>query len=244
MLGGFHADTEFREDTLTTAIIVIITAIGVTKGLKALEALEQWALYITLLIIVLMASGFAIHDWTMWKSASGIELPTMLDHTPWEVATILRIPGRVLVAPRYGLIELELSNPLHQVDLDQEQVSLVTVRVLDAQITAQFRSSKQRDLQPGRDREAGITRDTSIADVSADSDSKPLPAICRREEEIRRWNANKARAAVSPEATEIDIREEGTAVEGAEELHTRRASARHNRPRARRGAPWPGRERW
>ncbi len=62
VLGGFHADTELNENLMTTAVIAIITAIGVTKGLKVLSVLEQWGLYVTLLIIVLLLFGFARYD--------------------------------------------------------------------------------------------------------------------------------------------------------------------------------------
>ena len=41
VLGGFHADSELNENLMTTAVIAVITAIGVTKGLKALGVLEQ-----------------------------------------------------------------------------------------------------------------------------------------------------------------------------------------------------------
>ena len=95
VLGGFHADTELNENLLTTAIIAIITAIGITKGLKVLNVLEQWGLYVTLLIIVLLIFGFARYDWTVWQSASGITLVKALKHTPWEVLTI--VAGTLIV---------------------------------------------------------------------------------------------------------------------------------------------------
>ena len=59
VLGGLHADNELNENLMTTAVIAIITLIGVTKGLKVLDALEGLGLYITLLIIVLLLVGFA-----------------------------------------------------------------------------------------------------------------------------------------------------------------------------------------
>jgi len=104
VLGGFHADNELNENLMTTAVIGIITAIGVTRGLKVLDVLEQWGLYITLLIIVLLVFGFAHYDWTAWQSASGITLARALDHTPWEVVTI--VAGTLIVVqgfetPRY-----------------------------------------------------------------------------------------------------------------------------------------------
>jgi hypothetical protein len=89
VLGGFHADTELNENLMTTAIIVLIVAIGVTKGLKVLDVLEQWGLYITLLIIVLLVFGFAHYDWTVWQSAAGITLVKALPHTVWEILTIV-----------------------------------------------------------------------------------------------------------------------------------------------------------
>jgi hypothetical protein len=95
VLGGFHADTELNENLMTTAIIAIITAIGITKGLKVLGVLEQWGLYVTLLIIVLLIFGFARYDWTVWQSASGITLVKALKHTPWEVLTI--VAGTLIV---------------------------------------------------------------------------------------------------------------------------------------------------
>jgi len=86
------------------SLIAIITLIGVTKGLKVLDVLEGWGLYVTLLIIVLLLAGFAHYDWMAWRSDSGIVLVKALDHTPWEVVTILA--GTLIVVqgfetPRY-----------------------------------------------------------------------------------------------------------------------------------------------
>ena len=104
VLGGLGADSGLNEDLLTSAVIAAITAIGIIRGLKALEILEQWALYVTLLIIALLFVGFGHYDWTAWQSASGLSWPTALDHTPWEVATI--VAGTLIVVqgfetPRY-----------------------------------------------------------------------------------------------------------------------------------------------
>jgi hypothetical protein len=104
VLGGFHADNELNENLMTTAVIAIITVIGVTKGLKLLDVLEQWGLYVTLMIIVLLVLGFAHYDWMAWQSASGITLVKALGHSPWEVLTI--VAGTLIVVqgfetPRY-----------------------------------------------------------------------------------------------------------------------------------------------
>jgi len=104
VLGGFHADTELNENLMTTAIIAIIVGIGITKGLAVLDVLEEWGLYVTLLIIALLLVGFAHYDWTAWQSASGITLAKALKHTPWEILTI--VAGTLIVVqgfetPRY-----------------------------------------------------------------------------------------------------------------------------------------------
>ena len=89
VLGSLQADNELNENLMTTAVIAIITAIGITRGLKVLDILEQWGLYVTLLIIVLLLVGFAHYDWTAWQSATGITLVKALKHTPWETLTIV-----------------------------------------------------------------------------------------------------------------------------------------------------------
>ena len=104
VLSGFHVDTELNENLFTTAVIVLITAIGIIRGLKVLEVLEQWGLYVTLLIIVLLLVGFGHYDFTAWRSADGITLPAALDHSTWEILTI--VAGTLIVVqgfetPRY-----------------------------------------------------------------------------------------------------------------------------------------------
>lgn len=104
VLGGLHADSELDQDLLTTAVIASITAIGIVRGLRVLEDLEEWALYVTLAIIALLLIGFAAYDWTAWRSAAGLVWPRPHDHTAWEVATI--VAGTLIVVqgfetPRY-----------------------------------------------------------------------------------------------------------------------------------------------
>ncbi len=104
VLNGLGADTELNENILTTAIIVLIIAVGIIKGLAMLEGLEQWALYITLLIILLLLSGFGYYDWAVWQSPTGITLPNMPDHTSWQMLTV--VAGTLIVVqgvetPRY-----------------------------------------------------------------------------------------------------------------------------------------------
>jgi hypothetical protein len=104
VLGGLHADTEMGENLLTTVVIAVITAIGVVRGLKALEDLEEWALYVTLVVIAALLVGFGAYDFSAWQSPAGLAWPRPLEHTPWEVLTI--VAGTLIVVqgfetPRY-----------------------------------------------------------------------------------------------------------------------------------------------
>jgi hypothetical protein len=95
VLGSFHMDTELNKNLMTSGIIIVIMVIGLTKGLDDLEVLEKWALYITLLIIVLLVLGFASYDLAAWRSASGITLFKATPHTTWEMLTI--VAGTLIV---------------------------------------------------------------------------------------------------------------------------------------------------
>ncbi len=104
VLSGLGADNPVNEDLLTSVVIVLITIIGVVKGLDVLDSLEQWALYVTLAIIAVLIVGFAVGDWTAWRSASGLTMIKALDHTPWQILTI--VAGTLIVVqgfetPRY-----------------------------------------------------------------------------------------------------------------------------------------------
>ncbi len=95
VLGGLNADTELNENILTTAIIVIIMAIGLTKGLDGLGKLEKIGLYVTLVIIVLLLAGFTAYDVKALGSPDGITLPKASPHSPWEILTI--VAGTLIV---------------------------------------------------------------------------------------------------------------------------------------------------
>jgi hypothetical protein len=95
VLGSFHIDTELNENLMTTGIVIVIMVIGLTEGLDNLEVLEKWALYITLLIIVLLVLGFSSYDLAAWRSAPGITLFKATPHTTWEMLTI--VAGTLIV---------------------------------------------------------------------------------------------------------------------------------------------------
>ncbi|WP_295802415.1 hypothetical protein [uncultured Microbulbifer sp.] len=95
VLGSLHRDTGFNEDLLTTAVIVFIVAIGVTRGLASLAALEGLALLVTLVIIVLLIGGFALYDLHAWQAPAGITLFKAKPHSLWEILTI--VAGTLIV---------------------------------------------------------------------------------------------------------------------------------------------------
>jgi len=95
VLGSVNMDTGIYEDLLTSGIIILITAIGLTKGLGELGILETIALYITLLIIFLLLFGFAYYDFNTWQSAAGIIQPQSKSHSAWEILTI--VAGTLIV---------------------------------------------------------------------------------------------------------------------------------------------------
>lgn len=104
VLGDTDVNTPLNANILTTMVIGIIMAIGVIKGLKQLEVLERWALYITLLIILLIFIGFARHDWIEWSTSGVFKFPTMPENSNWNILTILG--GTLIVVqgfetPRY-----------------------------------------------------------------------------------------------------------------------------------------------
>lgn len=104
VLGGLGLDSPRNEDLLTSAVILVIAVIGFVRGLDVLDFLEQWALYITLGIIGILLVGFGQSDWVAWRSASGFTMVDALDHTPWEILTI--VAGTLIVVqgfetPRY-----------------------------------------------------------------------------------------------------------------------------------------------
>ncbi|SHF37470.1 hypothetical protein SAMN04487965_2071 [Microbulbifer donghaiensis] len=94
VLGSLHLDTDLNESALTTAVIVFIMFIGLTRGLAGLAALEGWALAITLLIIVLLIGGFALYDLHAWQSAKGLTFFQPQPHSVWETLTIV---GGILI---------------------------------------------------------------------------------------------------------------------------------------------------
>ncbi len=104
VLGAFEADSEFNKSLLTTLVIGLITVIGILGGLKPLEHLERWALYVTLLILALLLIGFAVYDARLYLNTGQFALPALPQRSGWEMLTI--VAGTLIVVqgfetPRY-----------------------------------------------------------------------------------------------------------------------------------------------
>ncbi|NRB36962.1 MAG: hypothetical protein HRU20_00680 [Pseudomonadales bacterium] len=89
VLTSLNADTHLNEDLLTTAVIIVITLIGLLKGLAPLEFLEKWALIATFAIIILLSINLAFYDLNAWQSAEGLIMPAWQDQSNWKMLTIL-----------------------------------------------------------------------------------------------------------------------------------------------------------
>ncbi len=94
-LTGIGQDSPFAEDALTTAIIVLIVGVGVLRGLEVLNFLEQWALYITLGLVVLVLVAFALYDVSSLTSVGGMVLPQMKVENWWLATTV--VAGTLIV---------------------------------------------------------------------------------------------------------------------------------------------------
>jgi len=95
VLGVFEMDSNFNKSLLTTLVIGFITLIGVTGGLKPLEKMESWALYLTMVILALLLAGFAIYDVSSYFQSGGFTLPKTPNRSVWEMVTI--VAGTLIV---------------------------------------------------------------------------------------------------------------------------------------------------
>ncbi|MDQ7004047.1 MAG: hypothetical protein Q9N67_03625 [Ghiorsea sp.] len=95
VLSAFDMDSSFNKSLLTTIIIGSITFIGVAGGLKPLEKMESWALYITLAILTMLLLGFAMYDVQYYMDAGSFVMPAMPERSTWEMITI--VAGTLIV---------------------------------------------------------------------------------------------------------------------------------------------------
>ena len=95
LLGGLAHKGAVSQDLLTTAIIAIITIIGLTRGLEPLNFLEAWCLYITLGIIAVLFVCFGLHDLESWQSHAGLVLVELPANSAWALLTV--VAGTLIV---------------------------------------------------------------------------------------------------------------------------------------------------
>jgi len=88
LMSGLGLATQLNERFLTTAIILLITIIGFIKGLKDLQKLENWAIWVTMTIILAMILGFSLHDISL-VSGAGIQLPGNSGHSLLHILAVL-----------------------------------------------------------------------------------------------------------------------------------------------------------
>lgn len=104
MLGAVELDSSVNKSLLTTVVIGLITVIGVLGGLKPLERLGRWALYVTFLMLALLLFGFAVYDAQLYLDIGRFTLPVLPQRSGWEMLTI--VAGALIVVqgfenPRY-----------------------------------------------------------------------------------------------------------------------------------------------
>jgi len=95
VLGGVGMDTEVNEKLLTSFVILLIVIIGLVKGLEILEKLESYALVVTLLIVLILSIGFLSYDEKQLMVYFKFELFHALEHSTWEILTI--VAGTLIV---------------------------------------------------------------------------------------------------------------------------------------------------
>ncbi len=89
VLSAFKLDTAFNNSLLTSIVVAGITVVGLLGGLKPLEKLERWALYVTIVILGLLLIMFAVYDVNQFISNKQFSLPAMPDRSWWEIITIV-----------------------------------------------------------------------------------------------------------------------------------------------------------
>ena len=95
VLVDLELDSAFNKSLLTTIVIAVITIIGLFGGLKPLENLERWALYVTIFILAVLLIMFGIYDAGQFMEQRHFTLPEMPQRSAWEIATI--VAGTLIV---------------------------------------------------------------------------------------------------------------------------------------------------
>jgi len=88
LLNGFGLDSIEGERLVTSAFIFFICLIGLTRGLRGLQKMEGWAIWVTMAIIATMIVAFAFHDAEL-ALGPGLTLPAEPGHGLLHTLAIL-----------------------------------------------------------------------------------------------------------------------------------------------------------
>ena len=87
-LGFVNLANEINAKLLTTAIILVLLAISLTSGLRALDAAKKWSLFATAAIIVLLIGAFGYYD-ARTLAHGALVLPRYPASSWWRTARVL-----------------------------------------------------------------------------------------------------------------------------------------------------------
>lgn len=88
------ADSQYNQSLLVSGCIAAILAVALWKGLKSLEFLEKWALFLTMAIVLVLLGTFAKLDISV-LSQGVLKLPMANAETPLQA--LLLLGGTVIV---------------------------------------------------------------------------------------------------------------------------------------------------
>ena len=94
VLGGFGMDSDWGEQFVAVVLILGIGATGYVRGLEILEFLEQWALVVTLLIIVVLLVGFGLYDLARLRESAAV-FPDVPGNSVWAI--LAQVGGTLIV---------------------------------------------------------------------------------------------------------------------------------------------------
>ena len=95
VLRPFGANGALNENLLVSGLILLIVALGAGGGLAPLEALEKYALGLTLAIVALLLAGFAVFDLRAASTGTGLALVGIPARDPLDAARV--VAGTLIV---------------------------------------------------------------------------------------------------------------------------------------------------
>lgn len=87
-------DDAFYQSLIVTLVLSVVILLGILGGLKPLEALEKYALGITLLIVVVLLVAFGVYDVSAIAAGEASIVPVP-ERDPWEAVRV--VAGTLIV---------------------------------------------------------------------------------------------------------------------------------------------------